>query len=114
MPTQFLAQSLQDIYSGATQSVGKRDRSDLFSTEEAIRHRYEHRYVPGQKLYLTQCNPKQAADAIVDNNDIAHPSIVFHRRPQTAFISTKNLEPAPQCAGSRIFTPTINVTSFSD
>ena len=51
----------------------------LFGTEEAVRQRYEHRYVPGQQIYLTQCNPKQAADAIVDNNDVAHPSIFFPR-----------------------------------
>ena len=38
--------------------------------------RYEQRYVPGQKIYLRQCNPKQAADAIVDNNDFL-PNVLF-------------------------------------
>jgi len=51
----------------------------LFGTEENLRQRYELRYVPGQKIYLMQCKPKQAVDAIVDNNDVAHPSIFFLR-----------------------------------
>ena len=51
----------------------------LFGSEYDVRQRYEQRYVPGQKLYLTKCNPKQAADAIVDNNDVAHPSIYFRQ-----------------------------------
>ena len=50
--------------------------STLFGTEEDVRQRYEQRYVPGQKIYLSQCNPKQAADVILDNNDVAHPSIL--------------------------------------
>jgi uridine kinase len=49
----------------------------LFGSEKDVRQRYEQRYVPGQKIYLRQCNPKQAADAIVDNNDVAQPSIFF-------------------------------------
>lgn len=48
----------------------KRDLS-LFGNASEVRRRYETRYIPGQKIYLKECRPKEIADAIVDNNDRA-------------------------------------------
>ncbi len=47
----------------------------LFGGESAVRERYERRYIPGQRLYLEQCRPREQADLIVDNNDPLHPAL---------------------------------------
>jgi uridine kinase len=47
----------------------------------ATRSRYESRYVPGQRLYMGQCQPKERANVLFDNADIAHPTVRF-RLPQ--------------------------------
>lgn len=41
-----------------------------------IRGKYERRYVPGQRLYLTLCRPHERADIVVDNSVLAQPKIV--------------------------------------
>ena len=51
-----------------------RDR-ELFGDATAIRQRYESRYVPGQKLYLEQEQPKQFADFVVINNSFDNPHL---------------------------------------
>lgn len=40
------------------------------------RGKYEHRYVPGQRLYLTQCRPQERADIIVDNTALDRPKVM--------------------------------------
>jgi uridine kinase len=35
------------------------------------------RYEEGQLLYLEEAKPREAADAIIDNNDYDHPRRVF-------------------------------------
>jgi uridine kinase len=42
--------------------------------------RYRQRYVPGQRLYLKLCRPKERADAIVENNDWTNPSLHVQAR----------------------------------
>ena len=54
--------------------VVRRD-GDLFGGEAATRERYEQRYIPGQRLYLKQCRPREQAHLIVDNNDPLHPAL---------------------------------------
>ena len=44
---------------------------------QELRSRYEQRYIPGQKLYLNECRPKEKADAVFDNTDIDHPSVAY-------------------------------------
>jgi uridine kinase len=51
-----------------------RDR-DLFGDAAKVRQRYEDRYVPGQRLYLSEAQPERHASVVVDNNDPAHPRI---------------------------------------
>lgn len=40
------------------------------------RGKYECRYVPGQRLYLTQCRPRERASIVVDNSVFERPRIV--------------------------------------
>jgi uridine kinase len=47
----------------------------LFGGEAAVRERYEQRYIPGQRLYLEQCRPREQAHLVVDNNDPLHPAL---------------------------------------
>lgn len=50
--------------------------------ESVVRMQYRRRYVPGQMLYLTQCQPRESADIIVDNGDLNNPELKFQRRHQ--------------------------------
>jgi uridine kinase len=48
----------------------------LFSSVEEVRKRYERRYIPGQKLYIDKCRPKERAKVAVDNNDPWNPVVL--------------------------------------
>lgn len=48
----------------------------LFGSEENIKNRYEEKYIPGEKIYLNTCNPKERASLVVDNNDFKSPVIL--------------------------------------
>jgi len=41
----------------------------LFGSEQAVRERYERRYIPGERLYLERHRPFDHADVIVRNDD---------------------------------------------
>jgi uridine kinase len=45
----------------------------------AIRDKYEVRYVPGQRLYLQQCQPHERADIVFGNAEFEHPTVSFRR-----------------------------------
>jgi uridine kinase len=45
----------------------------------ATRSKYESRYVPGQRIYMTQCQPKERSDILFDNADLARPTVRFRR-----------------------------------
>ena len=47
------------------------------------RGKYEQRYVPGQRLYLTQCRPQERADIVVDNSVFERARIVRSTRVNT-------------------------------
>lgn len=47
----------------------------LFGSEAVVRERYEHRYLPGQRLYRATARPTEVADVVVDNDDPAAPTI---------------------------------------
>jgi uridine kinase len=47
----------------------------LLGDEDAIRHRYAVRYVPGQQLYFRQAHPQEKADVVLDNEDPDRPSL---------------------------------------
>ncbi|MFW5713573.1 MAG: uridine kinase [Brevefilum sp.] len=52
-----------------------RDRS-LFQSEDEARHRYEQRYIPGQKIYFIDAHPLDKADILIDNNILEDPEII--------------------------------------
>lgn len=49
----------------------------LFGSAEAVRARYQQRYIPGQQLYFAAERPQQRADAIVRNEDPANPVLLL-------------------------------------
>jgi uridine kinase len=44
--------------------------------EEATRHRYTVRYIPGQRIYHKEADPMKYASIIIDNNDPEKPIIL--------------------------------------
>jgi uridine kinase len=51
----------------------------LFGSEEAVRERYEQRYIPGEMLYLERHRPRDHADAVVRNDDPANATLEWNR-----------------------------------
>lgn len=49
--------------------------SHLFGEASKVRQRYEERYIPGQRLYLSEVEPERHASVVVDNNDVLRPTI---------------------------------------
>ncbi|MBU1019231.1 MAG: hypothetical protein ABII07_05465 [Patescibacteria group bacterium] len=54
--------------------ASKRDGYYL-GEEHEIFEKYEQRYVPGQKIYFKDANPKEKADIIIDNSNFENPLI---------------------------------------
>jgi uridine kinase len=48
----------------------------LFGSVDEVRKRYRERYVPGQQLYLTTCEPEQWASVVIDNNNPLQPTLI--------------------------------------
>lgn len=48
---------------------------ELFGSEEEVLRRYTERYVPGQKIYLSEVAPERAASVVVVNDDPRSPVI---------------------------------------
>jgi uridine kinase len=48
----------------------------LFGSVDEVRKRYRERYVPGQQLYLTTCEPEQWASVVIDNNNPLQPRLI--------------------------------------
>lgn len=47
--------------------------------ESVLRTKYRGRYVPGQKLYMNQCRPRESANVLVNNADFDDPDLHFHQ-----------------------------------
>lgn len=56
----------------------QRDTLGVGSQEE-VRARYDRRYVPGQRLYIEQCQPRETADLVVNNADFEHPELSYRQ-----------------------------------
>ena len=56
----------------------ERDLS-LFGNERAVRERYESRYIPGERLYLERCRPREYAEVVVHNDEPANPTLEWRR-----------------------------------
>jgi len=49
----------------------------LFGSREAVRRRYETRYIPGETIYLKLARPRQIADAVLENDDPMRPRLLW-------------------------------------
>ena len=69
---------LQVEYRVALSRALARDLPENASTDEISAHclKYSHRYFPGQRIYLAECQPMDYANVIVDNNDFLFPRLV--------------------------------------
>ena len=47
-----------------------------FGSPDAVARKYEDRYIPGQRLYIDTCSPRETATIVVDNNDPARPAMI--------------------------------------
>lgn len=52
-----------------------RDQAWMDSAD-AARARYESRYIPGERLYVAEVDPRARADVVIDNEDVDNPVIV--------------------------------------
>jgi uridine kinase len=51
----------------------------LFETEEKTKSIYEQRYIPGQKLYLSEQCPRNKANVVFVNDNIENPELMIKR-----------------------------------
>lgn len=60
------------------EAIARAVRRDLhvFGSEATVRKHYDQRYVPGQRLYLQACRPKEQAHIVIDNSDPAAPRLL--------------------------------------
>ena len=47
-----------------------------FGSIDEVENRYMNRYIPGEKIYLSTCFPKDRADIVIDNNDFDNKTII--------------------------------------
>jgi uridine kinase len=43
---------------------------------DAVRHRYQVRYIPGQQIYLETVRPRERADVVIENGDLSEPRLL--------------------------------------
>ena len=58
-----------------SEARGLRRDMERLGGEAAARNLYEKRYRPAYVLYENLCKPEQHSDAIIDNDDLAHPRL---------------------------------------
>ncbi len=46
---------------------------ELFGSDETTLAKYRGRYIPGEKIYLSEVRPAEKADIVIDNNDYRNP-----------------------------------------
>lgn len=65
------------LYASFPVTIGRAKRRDrgLFGSTSEVRRRYETRYVPGQKLYLAECQPEKRASLVINNDDFLRPVV---------------------------------------
>ena len=49
---------------------------EYFKTIENLNEKYKKRYIPGEKIYLRLCKPKERATIVINNNDYNKPKII--------------------------------------
>lgn len=49
--------------------------NDLFGGTENVIKLYKNRYIPGQEMYLSTCNPINSSDIVLNNDDFRNPVV---------------------------------------
>jgi uridine kinase len=49
---------------------------EYFKTIKNLNEKYKKRYIPGEKIYLRLCKPKERATIVINNNDYNKPKII--------------------------------------
>jgi len=62
----------------------------FFGSEENVKKRYMEKYIPGEKIYLNSCKPKERANIVIDNNNFELP--VLLKRYDTLAKNSRNYE----------------------
>jgi hypothetical protein len=78
--------SLYDDISDWRRQAGRqgcRSRLCLDSAQAAAKH-YRHYYIPAERMYDAEVDPRSHADVIVDNRDVADP-VLRHGRARRTF-----------------------------
>ena len=68
-----------DVTFATVRKRAKERHGGDFESEEEIMERYTRRYIPGRKLYLARCKPRESADFMIDNNDWEKPRLTKGR-----------------------------------
>ncbi|MBN2794680.1 MAG: hypothetical protein JXR88_04690 [Clostridia bacterium] len=58
---------------------GLRRDIHYFNDQRLLIEKYNKRYLPGQSIYLTDVNPKDKVDMVIDHNDFSSPQIILEK-----------------------------------
>ncbi len=67
----------------AVRRAAMRDQP-LFGSESATLGRYWNRYVPGQRIYLESAQPRERADVVIENTELARPRLFIRTHPSSS------------------------------
>ena len=71
------------VFLDVTEESACRRCAERDGSSPDIRSESHRRYLEGQRLYFLECNPKAQADAIIDNNDLLQPVLIWNQRGVT-------------------------------
>jgi len=72
-----------DFETTLNRNINRQIDKNRIGRKEEIILRYKKRYMPGQKLYFSQAEPKENANILIDNSDYNNPKIVNYKAPNT-------------------------------
>lgn len=72
-----------DFETTLQRALERETEKNHIGSKQKIIDRYKKRYIPGQKLYLKEVNPKAKSDIVIDNSDWENPKI---RRKMSSFM----------------------------
>lgn len=70
-----------DFETTLNRNINRQIDKSRIGLKEEIKLRYKTRYMPGQKLYFKQADPKGNANIVIDNSDYNKPLITKYKAP---------------------------------
>lgn len=66
------------VHSSFQETLRRAESRDetIFGSVETVRERYNHRYIPGQRMYLDTVQPAEKASIVIDNENPACPTLI--------------------------------------